>query len=146
LIITLRGTLGSCCIFEGEAQEAFINAQMMIIRPRSGVLPRFLHSFITLPSVKTHLLRIGSGAAVPQLTASVLSKLIVPIPPLDLQKKYVARALEVDNLKAHHRAHLTKLDALFALLQHRAFRGELIRLPSDASPRTEHVAVRLPAS
>lgn len=36
-----------------------------------------------------------------------------------------ARVAEIDNLKAHHRAHLAKLDALFAALQDRAFRGEL---------------------
>jgi len=125
LLITLRGTLGSCCIFDGEVQDAFINAQMMIIRAGTNILPRFLHSFITLPSVKTHLLRIGSGAAVRQLTASQLSKLVLPLPPLDLQKTFVARVAEIDKLKASHGAHLAKLDALFASLQHRAFRGEL---------------------
>jgi type I restriction enzyme S subunit len=31
----------------------------------------------------------------------------------------------IDALKTHHRAHLAKLDALFASLQNRAFRGEL---------------------
>ncbi|WP_294542025.1 restriction endonuclease subunit S [uncultured Rhodoblastus sp.] len=35
------------------------------------------------------------------------------------------RFAEVDKMKAAHRAHLKKLDALFAVLQHRAFRGEL---------------------
>ena len=32
---------------------------------------------------------------------------------------------QVDYLLTNHRAHLAKLDALFASLQHRAFRGEL---------------------
>ena len=32
---------------------------------------------------------------------------------------------ESQELEADHRAHLGKLDALFASLQHRAFRGEL---------------------
>jgi type I restriction enzyme, S subunit len=35
------------------------------------------------------------------------------------------RVAEIDNLKGYHRAHLAKLDALFASLQHRAFQGEL---------------------
>jgi type I restriction enzyme, S subunit len=125
LIITLRGTLGSCCIFECEAQTAFINAQMMIIRPGPTVLPSFLHAFITLPQVKAHLNWIGNGAAVSQLTANQLSKLTVPVPPLDAQRAFASRVAEIKKLKSNHRGHLAKLDSLFASLQYRAFRGEL---------------------
>jgi type I restriction enzyme S subunit len=47
------------------------------------------------------------------------------LPPIDLQRAFAARVAEIDKLKALHRAHLAKLDALFTSLQHRAFRGEL---------------------
>jgi type I restriction enzyme S subunit len=49
----------------------------------------------------------------------------IEMPPLDLQRTFATRIGEIDALKAHHRAHLARLDALFASLQHRAFRGEL---------------------
>lgn len=48
-----------------------------------------------------------------------------PLSPLALQHTFAARVAEIDKLKAQHRAHLAKLEALFASLQHRAFRGEL---------------------
>lgn len=38
---------------------------------------------------------------------------------------YARHVAAVEKLKAAHRASLSKLDALFAALQHRAFRGEL---------------------
>jgi len=47
------------------------------------------------------------------------------LPPIALQRAFAAHVAEIDKLKAQHRAHLAKLDALFASLQHRAFRGEL---------------------
>ena len=47
------------------------------------------------------------------------------IPPLPLQKKFAQRVEAVEKLKATHRASLSELQALFASLQHRAFRGEL---------------------
>jgi type I restriction enzyme S subunit len=47
------------------------------------------------------------------------------LPPIDVQRAFATHVVEIDALKAHHRAHLAKLDALFASLQHRAFRGEL---------------------
>lgn len=46
-------------------------------------------------------------------------------PPIDLQRAFAARVAEIDDIKDSHRAHLEKLDALFAALQHRAFRGDL---------------------
>jgi type I restriction enzyme S subunit len=47
------------------------------------------------------------------------------VPPIDLQQAFAARVAEIDALKVSHRAHLAKLNALFASLQRRAFRGEL---------------------
>jgi type I restriction enzyme S subunit len=47
------------------------------------------------------------------------------VPPLDLQRAFAARVAAVERLKAAQRAALAELDALFASLQHRAFRGEL---------------------
>ncbi|WP_018264863.1 restriction endonuclease subunit S [Methylosinus sp. LW4] len=140
LIITLRGTLGNCCIFDGPFSTAFINAQMMIIRAKPDISPVFLHAYLTLPATKEHLQQIGNGAAVPQLTAKQLAGLPIPHPPLDLQRAFAARVAEIDQLKAHHRAHLARLDALFASLQHRAFRGDL-RAPSFSRAR-EKVASR----
>ena len=49
----------------------------------------------------------------------------VGLPPMDLQQKFSERIQAVESLKATHRTALTELDALFASLQHRAFRGEL---------------------
>jgi type I restriction enzyme S subunit len=46
-------------------------------------------------------------------------------PPLPLQKEFAQRVEAVEKLKATHRASLSELQALFASLQHRAFRGEL---------------------
>ncbi|HBL31777.1 MAG TPA: restriction endonuclease subunit S [Acidobacteria bacterium] len=47
------------------------------------------------------------------------------VPPLPLQQDFARRVAAVEKLKAAHRASLGELDALFASLQHRAFRGEL---------------------
>jgi type I restriction enzyme S subunit len=66
-----------------------------------------------------------TGSAQPQITRQSLECVTIPLPPVDLQGDFVARADEIDKLKVEYGAHLAKLDALFASLQHRAFRGEL---------------------
>jgi len=59
------------------------------------------------------------------INLAILRDLDVPLPPLELQRVFARRVAAVEKLKAAHRASLAKLDALFASLQHRAFRGEL---------------------
>jgi type I restriction enzyme S subunit len=54
-----------------------------------------------------------------------LRDLEVPVPPIELQRNFTSRAGAVEELRRVQRTALGKLDALFASLQHRAFRGEL---------------------
>ena len=44
---------------------------------------------------------------------------------ITLQREFARRVTAVEALKTAQRASLAELDALFATLQHRAFRGEL---------------------
>ena len=46
-------------------------------------------------------------------------------PPPELQREFARRVGATDKMKAAQRTSLAELDALFAVLQHRAFRGEL---------------------
>jgi type I restriction enzyme S subunit len=52
-------------------------------------------------------------------------QILFPLPPISLQREFARRVAAVEKLKTAQRAALTELDALFASLQHRAFRGEL---------------------
>ncbi len=66
-----------------------------------------------------------SGTAQPQITRQNLQHVTLPLPPIPLQRKFARRVTAVEALKTAQRASLAELDALFATLQHRAFRGEL---------------------
>lgn len=59
------------------------------------------------------------------INLAILRNLDVPLPPLRLQRDFARRIAAVEKLKTAHRTSLAELDALFAALQHRAFRGEL---------------------
>ena len=53
LVITLRGSIGQCAIFDCEHETGFINAQLMIIRPKAGVTSSYLHRLIIHPKNST---------------------------------------------------------------------------------------------
>ena len=47
------------------------------------------------------------------------------LPPIELQHEFARRLIAVETLKTAQRASLVELDAVFATLQYRAFRGKL---------------------
>jgi type I restriction enzyme S subunit len=55
----------------------------------------------------------------------ILNRMPILVPSLDEQRGFAAIVESVERQKAAQRTHLAELDALFAALQHRAFRGEL---------------------
>ena len=59
------------------------------------------------------------------INLAILRNLTIPVPPLAFQQIFARRITTIEALKATHRAALVELDALFASLQHRAFRGAL---------------------
>ena len=124
IVITLRGTLGSCAVFDCQFDTGFINAQLLIIRP-NGAETQYLHSLLSSQSMSDHFARIATGVAVKQLTGKQIGALKIPLPPLDLQHRFASIVKSSEQQKARQRAHLDELDTLFASLQSRAFRGAL---------------------
>ncbi len=59
------------------------------------------------------------------INLALLRNLAIPLPPIGLQREFARRVTAVEALKSAQRASLAELDALFATLQHRAFKGEL---------------------
>lgn len=74
---------------------------------------------------REHFRRLQRGVRQKNLNLSMVREIIIPLPPLPLQQEFARRVESVDKLKTAHKASLAELDALFASLQYRAFRGEL---------------------
>jgi type I restriction enzyme S subunit len=110
-------------------------AQLMIsdlifclrLNETAPIIPEFLHALLTWPSKRASIQTLAGGSAgsMPNISKEKLRNVEIELPPLDLQRTFAARVAEIDKLMTAHLAHLEKLDALFAVLQQRAFRGEL---------------------
>ena len=77
------------------------------------------------PLVKRQADRWARGVAQPTINLKELREFVVPLPALELQREFARRVGAAEKLKMVQRAALAELDALFASLQYRAFRGEL---------------------
>lgn len=72
---------------------------------------------------KKYILNGGRGANIQNINQEILSALIVPIPPIALQKEFAKKIKLINQLKAQTNAE--KSEELFQSLLQKAFKGEL---------------------
>ena len=123
ILIALYGqgkTRGQCAVL---GIEAATNQACGALLPNASYNTNFL--FAQLSMSYNRLRAMARGGNQENLNLGLISDFTVLLPPLPLQKEFAQRVEAVEKLKATHRASLSQLEALFASLQHRAFRGEL---------------------
>ena len=124
ILLAKNGTTGIAAIVDRDCVFD-IYVSLALIRPSVRVLPIFLRQAINSPACTRQFNASLKGNGVPNLHLKEIRKTTIPVPPIELQREFARRVGAVEKLKTAQRASLTELDALFATLQHRAFRGEL---------------------
>lgn len=130
LVLTEGGDpdkLGRGALWHDEIAECIHQNHIFRVRLDQDIAnPIFINWLVGGPRGKAYFLRSAKQTTgIASINMTQLREFPLILPPIDLQRAFAARVAEIDKRKAEHRAHLAKLDALFASLQHRAFRGEL---------------------
>lgn len=92
---------------------------------RSGQQSTIEYVRVLLSFMQKRLEDFAPESAQKNINLAILRALDIPFPPIKRQETFARYINELGKLKASYRSSLTELDALFASLQHRAFRGEL---------------------
>lgn len=97
------------------------------LRPDSFVTGDYLHQVLIHPEKRREIQRLASGSAgsMPNISKGRLLGVRIPVPPMNLQRRYSEEVSATERQISAYRASLAQLDSLFASLQDRAFRGEL---------------------
>jgi len=125
VIISRAGTVGKMCVANSGEAASIISTNLIRVRFGPDLLPIYFVSLMNYCKGGVGRLKTGPDGAFTHMNTGVLDQLKFPYPTLDLQCEFARRLTAVETLKTAHRASLAELDALFATLQHRAFRGEL---------------------
>jgi type I restriction enzyme, S subunit len=126
LLIVVRGMiLAHSFPVALNTRRVTINQDMKAIRPSDRFLPLYLLQCLKAQKRGVLAMISEAGHGTKKFDQNSMERSNVPAPPLPLQQKFAAIVESVERQKAAQRAHLAELDALFAALQHRAFRGEL---------------------
>lgn len=132
LLFTRKNTyeLVAACAFVRNTPPRLLMPDLMFrfkFKEKSLLLPQYLHALLVFPAKRRLVQKLagGSSGSMPNISKAKLRELLVEVPPVELQKEFVDRINNVDDLKKTLLSSSLQLSFLFASLQHRAFRGEL---------------------
>lgn len=119
--------LGRGTLWRSELTECIHQNHVFRVRvTAAGIQPLFLNWLLSSARGKRYFLRSAKQTTgIASINMTQLKGFPILLPPGGLQREFAERIAAVDKLKAAHRSSLAEMDALFASLQHRAFRGEL---------------------
>jgi type I restriction enzyme, S subunit len=122
-----RGIFPPCDMLDTTFPDTVISARPSPLQ----VVPDYLRHVWESTEVRR---QIRSAARTTNGTFKINQKTLelieVPVPPLELQMSFVDRIRKISNVRSLQQSHLAELNALFASLQHRAFRGEMGDAPA----------------
>lgn len=127
VLITIMGTCGRCGIVPDDVPTAINTKHLCCITlNRNKCLPAFLHAyFLRHPIARRYLAQKAKGAIMEGLNMGIIKQMPIPLAPMELQEVFVARLGALSDIGREIRCSESELSALFASLQHCAFRGEL---------------------
>lgn len=129
LFIRVNGNpeyVGRCALFDGYSEQVFFNDHVMRVRLKDGLAGGYLAFFLNRPEGKREIAKHRkTSAGQHTINQEGLASISLPIPDLPLQQQFLDRISAIRHSYEAHATALRELDALFAAIQHRAFRGEL---------------------
>jgi type I restriction enzyme S subunit len=118
-------TVGKVALMAPDDPPCIAGAYFITMRFAKTVEPVYARAVLVAPSIRAIVTKLSRQAAQQNFSGPGLRRLPMPLPPIELQRDFARRVAAVERLKAADHVSLAELGALFAALQHRAFRGEL---------------------
>jgi type I restriction enzyme S subunit len=124
LVMPMIGTIGNPVLVERDPIFAIKN--VALIKFHNGSPDnRFVRQLLCSNYFDHVTAKANRGGTQKFVALKDLRKMPIPLPSIDLQKKFTTIVESIEQQKTRLRAHLTELDTLFASLQDRAFKGAL---------------------
>ena len=125
IVLSREGTVGIAAIVPDDL-EMCMGQRLVQVKPNFKLaLPQFLLDvllFILEPKRINHFM---AGSTSKHINVKELRNLPIPLPPMQLQKTYVAYMEKIEMFRLSMLQAQGSFEALLGSLQHQAFRGEL---------------------
>jgi len=89
LLITCRGTVVKIAVFEDIGKKVIASSNIIVVRLKKGMSPRFLKLFLESPLCETILKTIHPPTSYLNLSPGIIAALIIPLLPMRKQQLLV---------------------------------------------------------
>lgn len=123
IAMSRKGNVGKCAVFPKEFEAGIIHSDVLRIRvDQKCVLPVFMMCQLHFSKAVQHQIElVSSGAIMAGINVTKLKKIYVYIPPMDLQRKFVAFVESVDKTKLSIQNGLEQMETLKKALMQKYF-------------------------
>lgn len=113
LISTVRPNLNAVAMVTENSDNVLVaSTGYCVLRCLPNVYSKYVFYFCQSPTFVGNLVTQATGASYPAVTATIVKECIIPLPPLDEQRKIAAVLDKVSDLIAKRRQQMDKLDTL----------------------------------
>lgn len=129
IILTREAPMGNACLIPDGIHVCLTQRLLLLRCDERFISNRYILHFLNSPHFQDTITDLCRGLTTPHIRVKDVPDITIPVPPLDEQRRIVARLDElqaqVDRLKKHQVRTAEELDALLPAVLERAFRGEL---------------------
>lgn len=127
VIITIAGTIGVVAPVGKSLSGANLteNAAKLVAKKRGEFVPEYLAFALGMPEAQTQIRSQTGQVTIGKLALFRIEKVEIPLPPVDLQRKFASIAEAVSKQKIVLSRNVEQMDSMFISLQNRAFAGTL---------------------
>ncbi|PKN30961.1 MAG: hypothetical protein CVU64_01005 [Deltaproteobacteria bacterium HGW-Deltaproteobacteria-21] len=127
ILISRAGTVGRMCVARPVVPKSIIGTNLIrVVLDTTEIFPDvFVELFVRFPTRVDALRMNQKGNSYSFLNPRVLKDVIIPVPPVKLQQKYVSLRERVTRVNKCLGESYTAQDDLFNSIAQRAFRGEM---------------------
>lgn len=119
VLLTKDGTLGRVAVVEQE--NICVNQSVAVLRCNNRILPKFLLHLLQMPKYQREMLANSGGGTIKHIYITKVDKMMLAVPELDLQKKFIDFTNQIDKLKLTIQKNLDNLEILKKALMQQYF-------------------------
>lgn len=130
LLITLTGTVGkedygNVCIVPNDYEFYLLNQRVAKIKPLKNLNVKYLLYCFKQEKFKRRITKLSRGIRQANISNDDIKNLVIPIPPLEVQRKFETIEEKMQHQKNLINKSLLELEKNYNSLLQRAFKGEL---------------------
>ena len=131
VLITKDGTLGKVAQVNNLPMPATLNGGVFVVRPKDdSLLPRYIMYFLLSGHFQKVIEQQKTGSTISHLTQALFSRLLLPVPPLEIQREIVHI---LDSFTLHTSELIAKLTSELTARkkQYEFYRNELLKFSEN---------------